>query len=414
MISTVGRILTCSVALASMASAQSFDYPDFTSVAGLVFNQDAGQASPALRVTPSAGNQVGSAYYQEPVRVETGFDTVIRFQMTQLSGGGADGMTFVIHNDPRGSAALGLSGGEMGYSGTGAPAGTAIANSLVFELDTYLSGTQGDLSANEVSVHTNGTGDNSNYESSALAHVSPTIGLSDGQVHILRVHYVPGTLEVYLDDLTTPLLSMVYDFGTGGNWVGGGAVGGLSLLSGGKAWIGFSAATGGAWENHDVLSWEWNSSGGPGTVYCSGDGTGSACPCGNFGASGEGCGNSMGPGGVLDSAGSASVALADLQLKGTQLVPFTPGLYFQGTDQLNGGQGVVFGDGLRCTGANARNIQVAFADAAGTSATTRNLITVGNVTAGSAFSYQLVYRDKWGPCNTRFNTTNALRVQFTP
>jgi len=43
---------------------------------------------------------------------------------------GADGMAFVMHNDPSGLATTGTSGGSLGAGG--------IANSLIVEIDTYL------------------------------------------------------------------------------------------------------------------------------------------------------------------------------------------------------------------------------------------------------------------------------------
>ena len=43
---------------------------------------------------------------------------------------GADGITFVIHNDPRGRCVCGTAGSQMGAGG--------IANSLIIEIDTYM------------------------------------------------------------------------------------------------------------------------------------------------------------------------------------------------------------------------------------------------------------------------------------
>src|SRR5207249_3432924 len=86
--------------------------------------------------------------------------------------------------------------------------------------------------------------------------------------------------------------------------------------------------------------------GGPGQVFCSGDGTSTACPCGNNGASGHGCANSLNANGAaLGSSGTASVSADTLVLTGTGM-PDSSALYFQGTTQIS----VVFGDGLRCAG----------------------------------------------------------------
>jgi hypothetical protein len=256
-----------SVALASTATAQTFSYPNFNSTTGLTLNGNAAAVAPALRVTPSATGQKGSVFANAPVGVNGSFDTSFAFQITSLVSGGADGMTFVIQNDPRGTAAIGDGGTELGYGHeTINPPTNAINNSLVVEIDTWLS--TGDLSANEISVQTGGSGVNRADAGYSIGRISPATNLSDGLVHVMRISYSAGTLDVYLDNLVTPLLTIPWDFNTGGTWVVSGTpVGGLSLIGGTSAYVGFSSATGGAWENHDVLWWDWTSC--PATAtYC--------------------------------------------------------------------------------------------------------------------------------------------------
>ena len=91
--------------------------------------------------------------------------------------------------------------------------------------------------------------------------------------------------------------------------------------------------------------------GGGFVLYCAGDGSGIACPCGNASPVGndEGCLTSLGVGGRLRASGVASIAADTLELLGTQM-PNSSALYFQGTTAQSGGLGVVFGDGLRCVG----------------------------------------------------------------
>ena len=43
-------------------------------------------------------------------------------------------------------------------------------------------------------------------------------------------------------------------------------------------------------------------------TFCSGDGSGSMCPCGNAAAAGEGCMNGTGQGGKLEYGGTASIS----------------------------------------------------------------------------------------------------------
>ena len=69
------------------------------------------------------------------------------------------------------------------------------------------------------------------------------VDTNDGLDHTLRVLYVPGTLEVYLDGaliITTP-----YSFSTGGTWIDSNMpVGGLDLIGGSAAYVGFTAGSG--------------------------------------------------------------------------------------------------------------------------------------------------------------------------
>ncbi len=87
-----------------------------------------------------------------------------------------------------------------------------------------------------------------------------------------------------------------------------------------------------------------------GTPFCFGDGTATACPCGNLGAPGNGCRNSLVAAGAnLAAVGIPSISADTILLQGSGM-PNSSALYFQGTTQQSGGLGVVFGDGLRCAG----------------------------------------------------------------
>jgi hypothetical protein len=255
------------LACAAPVGAQTFSYPDFNSTAGLTLNGNATTVAPVLRVTPSLSGMTSSVLTDQAVNVNGSFDTSFAFQITQLINGGADGLAFVIANDPRGATAMGDGGTSMGYGWeASSPPTAAIANSLVIEIDTWLS--TGDLSANEISVQTGGNAPNSADGGYSIGRISPATNMSDGQVHVMRISYLAGSLRVYLDDLLTPLLNVAYDFNSGGTWVASGTpVGGLALINGSSAHVGFSSATGGAWENHDVLWWNWSSCS-AGVRYC--------------------------------------------------------------------------------------------------------------------------------------------------
>ena len=164
--------------------------------------------------------------------------------------------------------------------------------------------------------------------------------------------------------------------------------------------------------------------GGVGTPFCFGDGTGTTlCPCGNTGAAGRGCANSTASGGaLLEATGSASVGAGDLVLVGSGAQPGQPGLYFQGNNAINGGNGIQNGDGLRCAGGSIRRLQVRTAGGAasanpGGSETTVNIAAVGAVNPGDTRRYQWWYRNPapgGSSCGTTFNLSNGLQVVWTP
>jgi len=152
----------------------------------------------------------------------------------------------------------------------------------------------------------------------------------------------------------------------------------------------------------------------PGSGFCSGDGSGTACPCGNTGGSGEGCANDTGSGGVLSASGSTSIAADDLVLSATNLTP-GPGLFFQGNNAVNSGNGNPFGDGLRCAGGNVVRLEVRFANSGNgfTTASTISVSTKGGVSAGQTKRYQYWYRDSGtSPCSSLFNLTNGYELTW--
>ena len=151
----------------------------------------------------------------------------------------------------------------------------------------------------------------------------------------------------------------------------------------------------------------------PGSAYCFGDGSGTACPCGNAGGAGEGCANDTGSGSVLSATGSASIAADDLVLSATNLTP-GPGLYFQGNNAVNSGNGNPFGDGLRCAGGSVVRLEIRFANS-GNNFTTESTLSAGwlLISAGQTKRYQYWYRDAGtSPCSSLFNLTNGYEITW--
>jgi len=155
-------------------------------------------------------------------------------------------------------------------------------------------------------------------------------------------------------------------------------------------------------------------------AICAGDGSGAACPCGNFGGAGRGCENSLTTGGGwLTGAGSARLSNDALTLTATGLPTSATALFFQGETALATGFGVAFGDGLRCAGGEIRRLGVIAA--AGGSASIgaaggASLSVAGAVPAeGGVRTYQTWYRNSATFCtSSTFNLTNGLRITWVP
>lgn len=154
-----------------------------------------------------------------------------------------------------------------------------------------------------------------------------------------------------------------------------------------------------------------------GLIVCAGDGSGAACPCGNFGASGNGCANSsFASGASLRNGGLASLANDTLRLDASELTG-SFAIFAQGTS-VAGGTGVPFGDGLRCAGGTI--VRLASAGIANGSASIPEsggapLASVGFVTSpGTTRIYQAVYRNGTSFCmSSAANASNGLRVTWT-
>lgn len=159
-----------------------------------------------------------------------------------------------------------------------------------------------------------------------------------------------------------------------------------------------------------------------GQVSCLGDGTGAACPCGNFGLPGHGCRNSSTiRGAELGAVGSASLAFDTLGLGCTFEPPGVTSIVLQGDALV---APVRFGDGLRCAGGNLKRLYVASATAAGTlssppnggsSISARSAALGDTIQPGALRVYQVYYRDSDptfcpAPQGSTFNVSNAVEI----
>lgn len=156
----------------------------------------------------------------------------------------------------------------------------------------------------------------------------------------------------------------------------------------------------------------------PGQVFCTGDGLDgtitSACPCGNVGASGNGCANSANVGGArLSLTGTTNPDTAVLHASG---MPATASAIYLKGDQLGD---AVFGDGVRCVDGNLIRMRTRTSVAGGSQFPDAGdpLLSVrGSTPVGSGLTayYQTYYRNAvaaFCPPST-FNITNGVRVTW--
>jgi hypothetical protein len=154
------------------------------------------------------------------------------------------------------------------------------------------------------------------------------------------------------------------------------------------------------------------------TSFCSGDGSGAACPCGNESAmsSGEGCRHSGGVGGRLIASGVPDVGAESLVLTVDQVPASALVLFLQGDAMAGSGAGVPFGDGLRCVGGTIVRLKskLAVSGQASYPVAGETPISVqGAVSPGDVRYYQVWFRNAAEFCTSdTFNLTNGLIVQW--
>ncbi len=227
--------------ISSTASAESFHYSGFASTPDLTINGDAAVVTSGsdavLRLVAAANNQGGSAF-RTTVYPAAAFETRFSFRITNPGGfsdsegrSGADGFAFVIQPN---SNSVGGVGGGMGYAG--------VTNSVAIEFDTWKNESESDPDGNHVAIHYEGVTTHTSGDSASLSD-----SMESGNLWTVWVDYNGTTMSVYMTEGTTrpatPTLQQDVDL--------------TATLVDGSSFIGFTAATGGAYENIDIVDWEF-------------------------------------------------------------------------------------------------------------------------------------------------------------
>lgn len=202
------------------------------------------------------GGTSAAVWLPTAVPVSTAFSTTFNFQITPTSTGPnsiADGFAFVIQGSPTGNTTLetGASGGNLGYLG--------ISNSIAFEFDTYYnSGTgfndptpaEGLPYAAHIGIQSLGMMPNSPDHTAAGLSAPKLAGFDDGAQHTATITYDGNSnLTVSLDNGAVVVNATLPSSSTLGSFLG---------LTGGSAYIGFTAGTGANFETANITSWTWD------------------------------------------------------------------------------------------------------------------------------------------------------------
>ena len=191
-----------------------------------------------LRLTEAAASRNGTAWFRKRLDFSEGFDTTFDLHFVSTDGNtGADGISFIIQDNPTGTASVPVQMHENGLA----------TYALNIKFDSYLNA--GEVSAAFVQVlsgtsvlATANLANNPDITLGGTSAVDLTQGVNDVPYRI-RVTYVPGDLDVYFDGVLI-IADVPVDLDTI-----------LAVDINGKGFAGFSARTGGAYETHDITSW---------------------------------------------------------------------------------------------------------------------------------------------------------------
>ncbi|QNN21712.1 hypothetical protein HED60_05325 [Planctomycetales bacterium ZRK34] len=241
------RLITLGLVCAVCSSTQGIVvYSDFSDTSGLVLNGaaasvDNGTDGVVLRLTPASGNQAGSIFSSDLVDA-TNFSTTFSFRFTESGGTlfdgntetGADGMVFVVQPV---SSSLGGLGQGIGFTG--------ITPAVGVEFDTWHNSANNDPSSNHLGIDLNGS---VNHGVDMLYTVDVSPDFNNGDRWFAWIDYDGAILEVRVSQTTTRPTDaqLTRDLII------------PDIIGQDTAYIGFTAATGADWNNHDLIDWTYD------------------------------------------------------------------------------------------------------------------------------------------------------------
>lgn len=147
-----------------------------------------------IRLTPDEEYMEGLAYHTTKLNLENFFEIEFDIFLGDKNDGGADGITFVIHNDERGFDAYGTWGECMGYGrwSRNYLAGNYIAPSIAVEFDTYQNYRQNDPACDHVAYLEDGT----NFHTDYWNNGDDSFDLEDNFLHAFLFRWEPDTKKI--------------------------------------------------------------------------------------------------------------------------------------------------------------------------------------------------------------------------
>jgi|GEM_PF-4585322 len=212
-------------------------------------------ANNSIALTDAGYWQSGALWYSDKLSLKDGFTCEFSFRLTEGANKythevypGADGICFVIQNHKE--TAMGSPGGSIGFKN--------IQNSIVVEFDTFKNADDNDENKhdpneNHAAIFCNGTNPNSpnhSLPSNLITNDSIMTLFTDGRTFFCKIEYEPKNFfKVYLDTTDAFLLPDIM------NIPGFDITQMISFDKGEFGWVGFTSATGNAYERHEILTW---------------------------------------------------------------------------------------------------------------------------------------------------------------
>ena len=176
-----------------ISAFHSFSWSQFVTI---------GDAEPmggsCIKLTNDYPFSEGIAYSSSKLDLTQNFQIEFDIYLGDKDSYGADGITFVIHNDKRGFASFGTFGEFLGYGGRNSFGSAFIAPSIAIEFDTYQNMFQNDPFSDHVAFLENGI----NKHQNVYTGNEENWNLEDDQLHGFRFSWNPESkkIKVFLDE----------------------------------------------------------------------------------------------------------------------------------------------------------------------------------------------------------------------